>query len=110
MRKNNYYRVFLTRSILKAEIVLQHRSKNEISLYQFQDNVSLEKLVKWVSTDISPITLNQWWYGDKPTCRAAEDIIPIAIRCELGQIWRRSEEEIEKIKFVKGGWVVPKGS
>jgi len=92
---------------MRTEIVLQHREKNEVSVYQFQMDVSLEVFVDWLVYSVNPVTLNQWYYGDSPTCKPAEDIVPIAIRCDLGEIWKRSEEDIKNVYFKKGEWLLP---
>ena len=89
---------------MRAEIVLQHREKNEVNVYQFQMDVSLEVFVDWLVYSVSTTTLNQWWYGDSPTCKPAEDIVPTAIKTEFGEVWKRSEEDIANVKFYKGLW------
>jgi len=89
---------------MKAEIVLHHRKLNEVSLYQFQMDVKLDVFIDWIANSVSPTTLNQYYYGDKPTCKPAEDIVVIAVRSEFGELFRRSEEEIQNVSFCKGTW------
>ena len=91
---------------MQFEIVLQNRDTGEVDTYLYKVKCAIPIFVKWVSTSVHPITLSQWFNGDKPTLKTPEDIIPICVRCEFGEIWRRPEDEIEKIKFYKGLWFV----
>ena len=92
---------------MRYEIILEHREQKDIKLYHYDVNCRLDIFREWLVNFVSPVTINQWYYDDKPTCRPPEDIIVIGLRCELGELYVRPVEEAKVIQFYKGLWYVP---
>lgn len=87
------------------EIVLEHREKQEVFSYVMTVPVTLEVFSKWLRDNVHPLTLTQMWYGDEPG-NGIQDIIPICLRTEFGEIWRRDEHEVVNTHFYKGDWTL----